>query len=311
MHILLININPVVSRLISFCMREDNMNLEEVHDVGDVARDRYDIVFIDEASYKDETEEILANLIIRKKVFLSSRDEVNDEARLFDTVIKKPFLPSQITALLESLEEDDTLEVSIEIPSIFPLSSDEVNVEDAEKSEDETVEEDEKVNTKVLDLNEIDKIKALLEMEEEIEAVSDEEYESRKVEVIKQQLIADGLEIVDEDEYVEALSKKPLAEKNEKSSEQSNALAQQLPTPAHPAGTRTKKMKSRKNEDKKNQSKKSKESKKIKKDKKEEVEIFTFEEALLAAIEGMKVKKIKKLLKGAEVTIKINFKDKK
>jgi len=58
-------------------------------------------------------------------------------------------------------------------------------------------------------------------------------------------------------------------------------------------------------ENKKNQSKKSK------KDKKKEVEVFTFEEALLAAIEGMKVKKIKKLLKGAEITIKINFKDKK
>ncbi|WP_415407177.1 hypothetical protein ACLHDG_01245 [Sulfurovum sp. CS9] len=301
MHILLININPVVSRLISFCMREDNMNLEEVHDIGDVARDRYDVVFVDEASYGDETEEILANLIMRKKVFLSSRDEVNDEVRLFDSIIKKPFLPSQITAVLESLEEDDTLEVSTEIPSIFPLSSDEVNVEDVEESEDETVEEDEKVDTKVLDSNEIDKIKALLEMEEEVEAVSDEEYESRKVEVIKQQLIADGLEIVDEDEYVEALSKKPLAEKNEKSSEQSD----------DPAGTRTKKMKSRRNEDKKNQSKKSKESKKIKKEKKEDEEIFTFEEALLAAIEGMKVKKIKKLLKGAEVTIKINFKDKK
>jgi len=294
MHILLININPVVSRLISFCMREDNMNLEEVQDVGAVARDRYDVLFVDEASYGDETETLLANLIIRKKVFLSSSNEIADELRLFDTVIKKPFLPSQITAVLESLEEDETLDVSTEIPSIFPLVDDEVKVEELEENadetveEDEAVEEDEKTGTKVLDSNEIDKIKALLEMEEEVEAVSDEEYESRKVEVIKQQLIADGLEIVDEDEYVEALSKKPLAKKKEK----------------------VKKMRSRKNEDKKNRSKKSKKEK-IKKDKKKEVEVFTFEEALLAAVEGMKVKKIKKLLKGAEVTIKINFKDRK
>ena len=294
MHILLININPVVSRLISFCMREDNMSLEEVQDVGAVARDRYDVLFVDEASYGDETETLLANLIIRKKVFLSSSNEIADELRLFDTVIKKPFLPSQITAVLESLEEDETLDVSTEIPSIFPLVDDEVKVEELEENadetveEDEAVEEDEKTGTKVLDSNEIDKIKALLEMEEEVEAVSDEEYESRKVEVIKQQLIADGLEIVDEDEYVEALSKKPLAKKKEK----------------------VKKMRSRKNEDKKNRSKKSKKEK-IKKDKKKEVEVFTFEEALLAAVEGMKVKKIKKLLRGAEVTIKINFKDRK
>ncbi|OQX76105.1 MAG: hypothetical protein B6D54_04565 [Epsilonproteobacteria bacterium 4484_65] len=295
MHILLININPVVSRLISFCMRNDNMNLEEVHDVGDVARDRYDIIFVDEASYGDETEALLANLIMRKKVFLSSSDEAGDVLRLFDTVIKKPFLPSQITAVLENLEEDDTLDVFTEMPSIFPLSSDEVRGEEVEDSVDEMLEEEEKEGISVLDSNEIEKIKALLEMEEEVEAVSDEEYESRKVEVIKQQLIADGLEIVDEDEYVEALSKKPLAGKDEKSSEKSD----------NAAGTRTKKIKSPKNENKKNQSKKSK------KDKKKEVEVFTFEEALLAAIEGMKVKKIKKLLKGAEITIKINFKDKK
>ncbi len=261
MHILLININPVVSRLISLCMREDQIYLEEVHNAGDVTRDRYDIVFVDEASYVDEIKELLENLIIRKKVFLTSNNEVKNENILFDRTIKKPFLPSQITAILESLEEDDTLEQISEIPSIFPLSCD-----------NESVEDDEIEGTNVLDTNEIEKIKALLEMEEEAEEVSEEEYESRKVEVIKQQLIADGLEIIDEDEYVEVLSKK----------------------------SKKKKKKS-----------KSDKSKKEPKDIKKKEEIFTFEEALLAAIEGMKVKKIKKLLKDAEVTIKINFKDKK
>ena len=282
MHILLININPVVSRLVSLCMREEHMHLEEVQSVGRVERDRYDVVFADEASYGEETEEVLANLIIRKKVFLSSHDEVGDVTGVFDTIIKKPFLPSQITKILESLEKDDILEVATEMPSIFPFPNDEVRIE-------EIVEEDEKADTKVLDSNEIEKIKSLLEMEEGVVAVSDEEYESRKVEVIKQQLIADGLEIVDKDEYVEALSKKPLTKKNKKSSGQNdNSL-----------GTKTKKIKSHRNEPK------------SKKDKKKNEEIFTFEEALLAAIEGMKVKKIKKLLKNAEVTIKINFKDRK
>ena len=301
MHILLININPVVSRLISLCMREEYIDFEEVQNIGAVSRDRYDVVFVDEASYDDETQEILSNLIMRKKVFLSSSDEVSDAAGLFDSVIKKPFLPSQITAVLESLKENDTLELATETPAIFPLSSDMESPDDPEERAEIKLEEDEKVDTKVLDLNEIDKIKALLDMEEEVEEVSEDEYESRKIEVIKQQLIADGLEIVDEDEYVEALSKKSLVEKKEKSSEESD----------NHAGTRTKKMKSRKNEEKKSKSKKSQKEQKIKKDKKQEEEIFTFEEALLAAIEGMKVKKIKKLLKGAEVTIKINFKDKK
>jgi hypothetical protein len=54
-----------------------------------------------------------------------------------------------------------------------------------------------------------------------------------------------------------------------------------------------------------------KEKKKSKKNKKAEEETYSFEETLIAALEGMKPKKIKKLLKGAEVTIKINFKDEK
>ncbi len=256
MNILLINTNPVVSRLISLCVRDEDTVCEEVTDVNAVALDRYDIIFVDDASYVDGMEDTLTNFMIRKKVFLSSKDFREDNIDYFDEVIQKPFLPSQITAVLEDLDEieNDTKEITDE-HFIFPLSTEGNTVED----EIEETELEEPKKAEVLDSNEIDKIKALLEMEEEVEAVSDEEYESRKVEVIKQQLIADGLEIVDEDEYVEALSKK---------------------------------------------------SKKKKKKKNNKENVFTFEEALIAAVEGMKVKKIRKLLKDAEVTIKINFKDK-
>ncbi len=270
MHILLININPVVSRLISLCAREEHIDLEEVHSVDAVAGDRYDVVFVDEASYGDETKKLLENLIMRKKVFLSSSDEMSDEASVFDSVITKPFLPSQIIAVLESFKDDDTLELATETPSIFPLSNDD------EVSIVETPEEDEIEDAAVLDTDEIEKIKALLDMDEEVEEVNETEYESRKREVITQQLIADGLEIVDEDEYVETLSTKPLTEKKQKAKKQKN-----------------------------------KPDKSKKEEKKKKEEVYTFEEALLSAIEGMKVKKIKKLLKDAEVTIKINFKDKK
>ncbi len=50
-------------------------------------------------------------------------------------------------------------------------------------------------------------------------------------------------------------------------------------------------------------------SKKVKKKKAKKEANYSFEEALIAAIEGMKPRKIKKLLKDAEITIKINFKD--
>ena len=269
MNILLININPVVSRLISLCLRDGNMVLEEVTDVNAVKHDRYEIVFVDDASYVEGIKETLSNFMIRKKVFLSGKNVQDETLDYFDEVIYKPFLPSQITTVIESLNEieNDTEEVTEE-HFIFPLATEEMNVADVE--EDDSIEFDEVKETNVLDGSEIERIKALLEEDAlEIETVEPEDevdYETRKVEVITQHLEADGLEIVREEEYVEALSKKRKKDKKKKSAK--------------------------------------------KKEKKQKEETFTFEEALIAAVEGMKVKKIKKLLKGAEVTIKINFKDK-
>ena len=231
MNILLINTNPVVSRLISLCMRDEDTVFEELTDANLIVLDRYDIVFVDDASYVNSLRDVLANLMIRKKVFLSSKSFNEDDLDYFDDVIKKPFLPSQITAVLESLDEieNDTEEI-VEEHFIFPLATETKNSED----------EIEPKKTEVLDSSEIERIKALIEED-------DTELES-----------------------VETLSKKP------------------------------KKI----NKEKKTKSKK-------KKDEKKKEDTYTFEEALIAAVEGMKVKKIKKLLKGAEVTIKINFKDKK
>jgi len=185
----------------------------------------------------------------------------------FDEVIKKPFLPSQITAVLESLDEiENDAEEIAEGYFIFPLSTEENTIE----NEEETIVLEEPKKAEVLDRSEIERIKALLEDDdlelEPIEMEHDIDYESRKVEVITQHLESDGLEIVNEDEYVETLSKKSKKEKKIKS--------------------------------------------KKKKGEKKEKDTYTFEEALIAAVEGMKVKKIKKLLKGADVTIKISFKDK-
>ena len=272
MNILLINTNPVVSRLISLCMRDDDTVFEEVADANLIVLDRYDIVFVDDASYVDGLKDTLTNLMIRKKVFLSAKNSSEDSLDYFDEVINKPFLPSQITAVLESLDEieNDTEEIEDE-HFIFPLST-----EDGPKKD-----EIEPKETEVLDSSEIERIKALLEDDDSelapVEIEHSLDYETRKVEAITQHLEADGLEIVSEEEYVEILSKKPKKLKKIKLS--------------------------------KEKEQKKKEQKKKEKKKKEET--YTFEEALIVAAEGMKVKKIKKLLKGADVTIKINFKEKK
>ena len=273
MNILLINTNPVVSRLISLCLRDDDIVLEEVTDVNSVVQDRYDIVFVDDAFCIDDLKDILSNFMIRKKVFLSSKNSNEESVNYFDEVIRKPFLPSQITSVIESLNEveNETVET---VPEhfIFPLSTEKNTIEN--EAERDKTERDDPKETEVLDSNELKRIKALLEDDdlefEPIDIEDDLDYETRKVNVITKHLEADGLEIVSEEEYVETLSKKSKNQKNKKKIKSKN-----------------------------------------KKEKKQKEEIFTFEEVLIAAVEGMKVKKIKKLLKGADVTINIKFKDKK
>ena len=282
MNILLINTNPVVSRLVSLCVREDDIEIEEVTDIAAVTGESYDLLFMDDHSYVDEVKHRLPELSISKKVFLSSKHSEDVVLESFDEVIKKPFLPSQITAVIEALKMYEKKEVSEEVleetASIFPLSTEEKSIEeilslDVPEDDTEAIEnllDSMPMSSSVLDVKEIDKTKALLDENEKEDCVdTDEDYETRKVKVITEQLVSDGLEIVREDEIVDILSQKQ------------------------------KKKKSKKEKSKK------------KKANKEKEETYTFEEALLAAIEGMKIKKIRKLLKNADIKISISFKDEK
>lgn len=290
MNILLLNTNPVVSRLIALCLRDDEHLLEEVEDTVLAKRGEYDIVFVDDLSYVNEVARALEKLTTKNKVYLSSEQTADAMLENFDEVIKKPFLPSQIISVIERVNQkqeavEDTEEEQ-DVPFIFPLSSEKqddeteeenIDLEDEEKAADKALEEVFEASraAEVLDSNEIEKIKALLDEDEEVEielSNTDEDYEARKVEVITEHLEADGLEIISEDEIVDLLSNK--------------------------------------DKEKKSHKEKKKKKQKIKKKKPEE-ETYSFEEALIAAIEGMKIKKIKKLLKDKNVHIRITVKDKK
>ena len=320
MKILLINDNPVVSRLLVLCTRDESVVLDEAVSADTVKGDDYDIVLVDEASYGADVAELLTLLDRCKKVYISYN---NEAMKGFDTTIKKPFLPSQILELMENLEvqEDDhfifplateetseekyeeDIEKSIEeseMPSIFPLLENDDILEEIQ--EDEVLEIGEETPA-VLDENEIDKIKALLDMDEEelelpSETLSDDEYETRKMEAIKEQLIADGLEIVGEEEIVEELSakRKKKKEKKKKTSKK----------------TEDKKLQNKKSKKKKSDSKKSDN----KKSKKKEVtfteeELESIEDAIEFAVATVSKKQMKKLLKGKKIEVSIELEGEK
>jgi len=168
MKILLINDNPLVFKLLVLCTRAEDEILETVSCAKEAKNLHYDVLFVDDDSYEPEIDILLKDSGIQKKVLISFSGE---KIAGFDSYIQKPFLPSAIIDVLES--------ITIENES----------------------------NSSILDSAEIEKIKKLLQMDEENYDIpsNEEEYEAHKTKVIKEQLIADGLEIIEEEEMLEAL----------------------------------------------------------------------------------------------------------
>lgn len=256
MYILLINSDPTVSRLMMLCTREEELILEEVSDIESLVRTHYDIVFVDDASYPAKIGEFPTT---KKVLFSNQKNDLNE----FDLIIEKPFLPSKIIEYIADVKDEvlhsndiTTSEDSVDGHFIFPLST-----EDMAEDND----------TNILDIVEIERIKNLLDVNDNVDDIelTDEEREAKKIEVIKEHLISDGLEIVEESEIVESLSSQ-------------ESLPMNVET---------------------NSSQENKKKKKALEFTEEERSLI--EDAIEVAIGSLKRKKMKKLLKGKKVKIKI------
>lgn len=211
MHILLINTNPVVSRLFVLCAEEADITLKEVSTVDNMQDEPYTMIFVDDSVYDESMIEFFETFENIKKVFISYTNKHIDG---FDFTIEKPFLPSTIIEIFENhrdnatvSHEEDEQTIVEEVDDIMPTNT----------------QESAKDNTNILDIDEIEKIKHILKSDEEEELedlLSEEDIEKRKVELIKKQLIDEGVEIVEENEIVSGLNidsyKKPVQKKSKK-----------------------------------------------------------------------------------------------
>jgi len=234
MHILLVNTNPVVSRLISLNTRDDaTIHVDEISGSEMIPGERYDVVFVDEKCCDAEVMSAhLQKVRAREKILFSSQKAYTVKG--IDRVIMKPFLPSEITAVLQSILQNKEIVPEKEKETLAISEGGEVN-KDSEKEE-----------ILILDSQELEKIKQLL-LDEELEVAENDEFEVEPEDVI---------------------------------TEEPNKL------------------------EKKEKPKKKKKSKKVSKTKEKKMK---FEENLLEALVEMKPQKIRKLLKGAEVSITIRF----
>ena len=109
MKILLINSNPVVSRLTALSARKEDIQIDEIQEVTELSHDNYDIVFVDADSWsKDVSDVISENIQTQKKVLFYAQDD-KEEKGVFDMSILKPFLPSEVSAVIRSIEDDVTV----------------------------------------------------------------------------------------------------------------------------------------------------------------------------------------------------------
>jgi len=110
MKILLINNNPVVSRLTALSARKEDIEIDEIQEVTELTSYNYDIVFVDADSWNEDVKStIFTHVDVNKKVLFYAQDD-QEEQGSFDTSILKPFLPSEVSAVIRSVEESEKRE---------------------------------------------------------------------------------------------------------------------------------------------------------------------------------------------------------
>ncbi len=150
MQILLINKNPIVSKLFELSAKGmEGIEIDEVEDIERLSPESYDMLFIDDGdSTDDEIEECIYSIDAKQKIVF-----VSDDAKFVngvDEIIKKPFLPSTIISMLRSTYGEERVATEQDIEKLI--------VENVELSEEQRDSGD----SLILDRGEIDMIKKLL-----------------------------------------------------------------------------------------------------------------------------------------------------
>lgn len=143
MNILLINTNPIVSKLFTLSAKSIiNVHIDEIDNNELIPKSSYDILFVDDGCCDEHhMHEFFSMVNATKKILFSNKN--NHTIEHVDAVVAKPFLPSQIIEILQTVEESQE------------------NIIDEKDDSNPTIKE-----SMILDSDEIDTIKKLLLDEE-------------------------------------------------------------------------------------------------------------------------------------------------
>jgi len=105
MKLLLINKNPVVSRMMMMSVPKAGFEIEECDDVYHLPSGNYDVVVIDDEMYDENFLNVVKqNLKYYQIGLVTSSKNVN--ASEFDFLLSKPFLPTDLIEILRKIKTD-------------------------------------------------------------------------------------------------------------------------------------------------------------------------------------------------------------
>lgn len=206
MKILLINNNPVVSRLTALSARKEDIEIDEIQEVTELSSDKYDIVFVDADSWSKDVDDIIAdNIKVQKRVLFYAQDDKDDKGS-FDMTILKPFLPSEVSAVIRSIEESEVEEpYEIEEEKHFNILD---KSNETKREELFTLESDKEEKKEENELESVD-------LEKELEKVDALKSENSFEQQLEESFPLKDIELDDELFQKEELKKEEVSLKNE------------------------------------------------------------------------------------------------
>ena len=120
MNILLLNDNPVVTKLVTLSAQKTGSEIFIASNIDEIQNDFYDLIIVDEALYSFSfMDELKSKITYKRSIYMLSRGAQGVDA--FDYEVKKPFLPTDLVELLGSIS---TSLAKVNDESVIPECSD-------------------------------------------------------------------------------------------------------------------------------------------------------------------------------------------
>jgi len=124
MNILLLNDNPVVTKLVTLSAQKTGSEILIVNNVEEILGGSYDLLIVDEALYTPALmDELKSKISYKRSLYMLSRGSQSIDE--FDHEVKKPFLPTDLVELLSSIST-----------AVLKMKDEPVNLEHVELEED-------------------------------------------------------------------------------------------------------------------------------------------------------------------------------